>query len=126
MKVVLVSGGSKGLGAGLVEHFLENGYKVATFSRTPTDKTNAWQAQYGDNFYFEALGLGDKAALKQFVQTVQQRLGDIAILVNNAGIAHTAVLALSDDDAIDRLVDTNLKGTFLLTRLVCRPMLSLG
>jgi 3-oxoacyl-[acyl-carrier protein] reductase len=126
MKVVLVSGGSKGLGAGLVESFLQRGFKVATFSRNATEKTHAWQKLYGDNFYFEALSLGDKPACKQFVQNIQQRLGEINILVNNAGVAHTAVLALADDDAIDRLVDTNLKGTFYLTRLVCRPMLSLG
>jgi 3-oxoacyl-[acyl-carrier protein] reductase len=126
MKVVLVSGGSKGLGAGLVDSFLQRGFKVATFSRSATEKTRKWQQQYGDNFYFEALSLGDKPACKQFVQNIQERLGDINILVNNAGVAHTAVLALTDDDAIDRLVDTNLKGTFYLTRLVCRPMLSLG
>lgn len=126
MKVVLVSGGSKGLGAGLVDSFLQRGFKVATFSRSATEKTRAWQQQYGDNFYFEALSLGDKPACKQFVQNIQEQLGEINILVNNAGVANTSVLALTDDDAIDRLVDTNLKGTFYLTRLVCRPMLSLG
>ncbi len=126
IKVVLVSGGSKGLGAGLVDSFLQRGFKVATFSRSATRKTENWQKQYGNNFYFEALSLGDKPACKQFVQNIQQRLGDINILVNNAGVAHTAVLALTDDDAIDRLVDTNLTGTFYLTRIVCRPMLSLG
>ncbi|HEY6132056.1 MAG TPA: 3-oxoacyl-ACP reductase FabG [Halioglobus sp.] len=126
MKVVLISGGSKGLGAGLVDNFLQRGYKVATCSRNATEKTEHWQKKYGENFYFEALSLGDKPACKQFVQNIQHRLGDINILVNNAGVANTAVLALTDDDAIDRLVDTNLKGTFYLTRLVCRPMLSLG
>ncbi len=126
MKVVLISGGSKGLGAGLVDSFLGRGFKVATFSRAATDTTKQWQQQYGDNFYFETLSLADKAACKQYVENVQRQLGDINILVNNAGVAHTALLALTDDEAIDRLIDTNLKGTFYLTRLVCRPMLSLG
>ncbi|MBK6739412.1 MAG: 3-oxoacyl-ACP reductase FabG [Haliea sp.] len=125
-QVVLISGGSKGLGAGLVDSFLASGFKVATFSRSATATTDNWKNRYGANFYFEALSLGDKSACKQFVQNVQQQLGDINILINNAGVAHTAVLALADDDAIDRLIDTNLKGTFHLTRLVCRPMLSLG
>lgn len=126
MNVVLISGGSKGLGAGLVDSFLKRGFKVATFSRTATDKTSAWKKEYGDSFYFEALSLGDKPACKQYVQNVQLQLGDINILINNAGVAHTSVLALTDDDDIDRLIDTNLKGTLYLTRLVCRPMLSLG
>ena len=60
------------------------------------------------------------------MRNVQQNLGDVSILVNNAGVANTAVLALENDDAIDRLVDTNLKGTLYLTRAVSRPMLSLG
>jgi len=85
-----------------------------------------WEAQFGDQFYFEALDLGDVPGLKTFVSNVQAALGDISILVNNAGVAHTAMLALSDDEAIDRVVDTNLKGTFYLTRIVSRPMLSLG
>ena len=126
MKVVLISGGSKGLGAGLVESFLARGFKVATFSRTQTDAVKRWQQEYGENFYFEMLSLGDKSACKQYVKNVQQQLGDVNILINNAGVANTSVLALTDDEAIDRLIDTNLKGTFLLTRLVCRPMLSLG
>lgn len=126
MKVVLVSGGSKGLGAGLVESFLQRGFKVATFSRSATEMTRHWQATYGDRFYFETLSMSDKPGCKQFVKNVQQRLGDINVLINNAGVANTSVLALTDDDAIDRLIDTNLKGTFYLTRLVCRPMLSLG
>ena len=126
MDVLLISGGSKGLGAGLVDSFLKRGFKVATFSRTPTERTTGGENEYGENFYFQALSLGDKPACKQYVQDVQRKLGDINILVNNAGVAHTSVLALADDDDIDRLIDTNLKGTFYLTRLVCRPMLSLG
>lgn len=126
MKVALISGGSKGLGAALVERFLANGFKVATCSRTPTEQTVAWEKRHGDNFYFEALSLNDRPACRQYVRNIQQRLGDVSVLVNNAGVANTAVLALADDDAIDRVIDTNLKGTFYLTRLVCRPMLSLG
>jgi 3-oxoacyl-[acyl-carrier protein] reductase len=126
MKVVLISGGSKGLGAGLVDSFLGRGYKVATFSRSETDAVQRWKHQYGDNFYFGILSLSDKPACKQYVQSVQQQLGDINILVNNAGVAHTSVMALTDDAVIDQLIDTNLKGTLHLTRLVCRPMLSLG
>lgn len=126
MKTVLISGGSKGLGAGLVTSFLEAGYKVATFSRSPNAQVAAWKNKYAAHFYFEPLDLSDKPGCKQFIRNVQTHLGEIDILINNAGIAHTAILALSDDESIDRLIDTNLKGTFYLTRLVSRPMLSLG
>ncbi|MFK7978136.1 MAG: 3-oxoacyl-ACP reductase FabG [Halioglobus sp.] len=123
-KVVLVSGGSKGLGASLVESFLNKGYKVATFSRSSTEKIDRWTADYPDRFYFEAFSLGDQEASKQFMLGVAQKLGEVSILINNAGVAHTSVLGLTDDDDITRVLDTNLKGTILLTRMVSRPMLA--
>ncbi|NQX89059.1 MAG: SDR family oxidoreductase [Halioglobus sp.] len=126
MKVVLVSGGSKGLGAGLVASFLDAGYKVATCSRTPNQQIEQWQQIYGNRFFFQTLDLSDTSGCREYVRNVQSQLGDIDILINNAGVAHTAVLALSDDASIDRIVDTNLKGTFQLSRIVSRPMLSLG
>lgn len=125
-KVVLISGGSKGLGAGLVENFLQRGYKVATFSRSATERITNWKKEYGEKFLFEPFSLGDQQACKQFVANVQEQLGDINILINNAGVAQTAVLGLTDDETIDRLIDTNLKGTLYLTRMVSRPMLSLS
>lgn len=122
--VVLVSGGSKGLGASLVESFLLKGYKVATFSRSATKSTQEWSEQYKDNFHFEAFSLGNQEASKRFMLNVQEKLGEIGILVNNAGVAHTSVLGLTDDADIDNVLDTNLKGTILLTRMVSRPMLA--
>jgi 3-oxoacyl-[acyl-carrier protein] reductase len=126
MKVVLVSGGSKGLGAGIVEHFLQRDYKVASCARSSSSQVETWQEEYGDAFYFEAVDLGDRSASRQFVQNVQETLGEIDILVNNVGMANTSLLALTSDEDLDRVVDLNLKTTIHLTRLVCRPMLALG
>ena len=125
MKVVVVSGGSKGLGAAIVQSFLDGGYRVASFSRGRTAQVQAWEAKYPEHFYFEQMSLTDSAACKQFVKTVEDTLGSIEILINNAGIASTSLLAMEDDDTIDSVVDLNLKGTFYLTRQVSRSMLSL-
>jgi 3-oxoacyl-[acyl-carrier protein] reductase len=126
MKVVLVSGGSKGLGAGIVNHFLQRNYKVASCARSSSSQVKAWQEEYPDAFYFEALDLRDRNASRQFVGSVQKALGEIEILVNNVGMASTSVLALASDEDLDNVVDLNLKSTIHLTRLVCRPMLTLG
>jgi 3-oxoacyl-[acyl-carrier protein] reductase len=126
MKVVLVSGGSKGLGAGIVNHFLQRNYKVASCARSSSSQVKAWQEEYPDAFYFEALDLRDRNASRQFVGNVQKALGEIEILVNNVGMASTSVLALASDEDLDNVVDLNLKSTIHLTRLVCRPMLTLG
>jgi len=123
-RTVLISGGSRGLGAGIVQHFLTLGDKVATFSRGSTGQVEKWQADYPEQFHFAPLSLTDKSACKDYVRIVEERLGSIDILVNNAGMANTSLLALETDEAIDRLIDLNLKGSFHLTRLVCRSMLS--
>ncbi len=124
--VVLVTGGSKGLGAGLVDHFLRGGYRVATCARATTVQIDTWRQHYPEAFYFEALSLTDRNASRQFVANVQRALGDVNVLVNNAGMASTSMLALATDEQLDDVVDLNLKATIHLTRLVSRPMLTLG
>lgn len=125
MKVVAVSGGSKGLGASIVQSFLDGGYRVASFSRRRTAQIDTWQAQFPEDFFFMEMDLTDSSACKDFVSRVENTLGTIEILINNAGIASTSLLALADDESIDTVVDLNLKGTFSLTRQVTRSMLSL-
>jgi len=123
-RTVLISGGSRGLGVGIVQRFLDLGDKVATFSRSSTKQVEKWQADYPEHFYFSPLSLTDKSACKEYVNLVEERFGHIDILVNNAGIANVSLLALETDDAIDKLIDLNLKGSFFLTRIVSRSMLS--
>ena len=126
MRTVLISGGSKGLGAALVAYFLRRGHKVATFSRSVTDEVEGWRAEYPDRFFYDSLSLTDKAAVKGFVDRGQGLFGDTEVLVNNAGIARSGLLPLFSDKDVDTVVDLNLKGTFYISRLVSRPMLSLG
>ncbi|MEP1471059.1 MAG: 3-oxoacyl-ACP reductase FabG [Halieaceae bacterium] len=126
MKVVAVSGGSKGLGAAIVQSFLDDGYRVASFSRRRTQQVDSWTEQFPDHFYFQEMDQTSPAACKQFVASVEEVFGAIQILINNAGVASTSLLALADDESIDSVVDLNLKGTFSLTRQVTRSMLSLG
>ncbi len=53
MKIVAVSGGSKGLGAAIIQSFLDAGYRVASFSRSSTAQVESWQASHPNDFYFE-------------------------------------------------------------------------
>jgi len=126
VRVVAVSGGSKGLGASIVQSFLDTGYRVAICSRKITPQVEEWQRQYPRDFYFKEIDLTDREGCRHFVNSVEQDLGSIEILINNAGLANTSLLALTDDESIDAVVDLNLKGTFYLTRQVSRNMLSLG
>jgi 3-oxoacyl-[acyl-carrier protein] reductase len=125
-RVVLITGGSRGLGAGMVRSFLEHGDAIATCSRSPTPETEAWSAdpELQDRFYYEAVNLADSQACATFIHNVSERFGRIDVLVNNAGVARDGVLALFGDQEIDQVIDLNLRATIHITRLVTRRMLT--
>ncbi len=124
--VVVVSGGARGLGLGIVGHFLARGHKVATFSRSTTDAVRELARTHPDSFHFEEVDLTEKDPCRRFVRNVGERFGPAGILVNNAGVALQGVMALFSDDSIDAVLDLNLKGTMRLTRHVSRTMLAAG
>lgn len=122
-RTVLITGGSRGLGAGLVAAFLELGENVATCSRSKTAEVASWTEAHPDRFHYEPVDLADVPAVESFVRGVIDRFGSIDVLVNNAGVARDGVLPLFADAAIDEMIDLNLRATIHLTRLVARRML---
>jgi 3-oxoacyl-[acyl-carrier protein] reductase len=125
---VIVTGGSRGLGLGLVSEFLDRGARVATCSRSPSAQTDAWGSdpELGGRFYYEQVDLYDAGARAEFVRNVLERFGHIDVLVNNAGVARDGVLALMGDAEVEQVIGLNLKATIDITRLVSRRMLHRG
>lgn len=124
-RVALVTGGSKGLGVGLVDAYLAAGHRVATCSRSRTARVRRWEAEVGeDRFLFVEADVADPAGAERFVKEAVARWGRVDALVNNAGVAREGVIGLFGDDAIDQVVDVNLKGTVYVTRAASRVMLS--
>jgi 3-oxoacyl-[acyl-carrier protein] reductase len=123
---VLVTGGSTGLGAGIVGSFLESGDRVATCSRSATKATEAWSSDptLVDRFHHACVDLVDGEATARFVGDVIERFGSIDVLINNAGVAREGMLALFGDDDVDAVLDLNLRSTIRVTRLVTRHMLA--
>jgi len=127
-RTVLITGGSKGLGAGIVQSFLDSGDRVATCSRSATDAVRAWadDPQYADRFLFLEADISDREQSTAFVKAVLEKWGSVDVLVNNAGVARDGILALFSDDDSDTVIDLNLKATIHLTRQVVRNMLAHG
>jgi 3-oxoacyl-[acyl-carrier protein] reductase len=125
-RVVIVTGGSKGLGAGIVKSFLDSGDRVATCSRKKTEEVEGWEGDpaLSDRFMFVAADLSKREDSDAFVRAVFERWERIDVLVNNAGVAIDGVLGLFSDEDTDTVVDLNLKGTIHMTRLVSRHMLT--
>jgi 3-oxoacyl-[acyl-carrier protein] reductase len=125
-RVVIVTGGSRGLGAGIVRSYLDSGDRVATCARSSTPEVQKWSADpaVADRFLFVPADLSRSADADAFVKAVVSRWGTVDVLVNNAGVARDGILSLTSDEDIDTVIDLNLKGTIYMTRLVSRRMLA--
>jgi NAD(P)-dependent dehydrogenase (short-subunit alcohol dehydrogenase family) len=122
--VVLVSGGTQGIGFELVRKLYNEGKKVATFARS-SDQIDLLRREFPDRarFFAEALDLTDYAAVTSFVQKSERELGPITHLINNAGV--TGALARAEEIGIadiQRTVNINLVGTAHLASEVLKAM----
>jgi 3-oxoacyl-[acyl-carrier protein] reductase len=124
--VALVSGGSRGLGAVLVEGLLERGYRVATFSRTPNDFTEKTSANAGEDFWWQAADLTDQRSLRDAVAGAVGRFGRLDLLVNNAGVLHQELLLTTSEQRITSLITANLIAPITLAQAAARAMSRFG
>jgi 3-oxoacyl-[acyl-carrier protein] reductase len=115
-QAMLITGTRKGIGRYLVEHYLERGYVVAGCSREP------FGAEL-PNYHHYCLDVADEKAAIDMVRDVRKKLGGIAVLVNNAGIASMNHLLLTPLSTVDRVFSTNVFGTFVFMREVAKVMM---
>lgn len=125
-RTVIVTGGSRGLGAGIVQSYLDSGDRVATCARSSTGEVERWETDpaVADRFLFVKADLSDRADTAAFVAAVVEKWGTPDILINNAGMARDSMIGLAADDDVDAVIDLNLKGTIQMTKLVVRRMLA--
>ena len=102
---------------------LESSYRVATFSRKSTSELEKLRSDHRTELTHLTGDMADSASLTRVVGTVEKTIGPIDVLINNAGIAHDGVLAGMPPEQIERLIQVNLTGSLLLSRLVVRRML---
>ena len=125
-QVILISGGSRGLGGGLAADLLAKGHTVATFSRSSTPLVEDLQSKYAgmESFLWEAVDGTDPEQVKQFAMQVARRYGRIDGLINNAGVGSDGVLGLMQSSDIHRLIALNLECAVHLTQACSRIMLA--
>src|SRR5215469_6137444 len=106
-KTAIVTGASRGIGAGLVEAFLERGYNVVANSRNIT-KANPFPATTHIALVDGDIGHSTTAAT--IVDTAVSRFGRIDVLINNAGVFIPKAFTEYTTEDINALVDTTLAG----------------
>jgi 3-oxoacyl-[acyl-carrier protein] reductase len=121
-KVALVTGGTRGIGHDICRAFLGAGAKVALCSRdgAAAEKT---ASELGQGTRGYACDVGVAAQVEAFAKSVEKDFGQIDVLVNNAGFTKDTLLFLMTESDWDSVLDTNLKGTFLMTKYAARGMI---
>ena len=123
-KVALVTGGTRGIGKGIVQHFVKEGAKVVFSYRSSSAEADAIVAELGAD---HALAVQSDASVMEDAQgLVQQTLdihGRIDVLINNAGITKDNLMLRMSEEQWDGVIQVNLKSVFNLTKSVLRTML---
>jgi NAD(P)-dependent dehydrogenase (short-subunit alcohol dehydrogenase family) len=117
-KTAIVTGASQGIGAGLVDGFLKNGYNVAA---TSLDVTHSWTGS--PNLVLIDGDIGKRETAVKTVEAAIKLFGSVDVLVNNAGIFRVKPFTEFTDEDFDALVSTNLRGFLYMTQLSVKQML---
>jgi len=116
-RVVLVTGGSRGIGAACVSWFLAQGDRVAFTARSDTPGPDGALALRCD--------VRDPGAVEEAFAAVEERLGPVEILVANAGITRDTLIARMSEEAWSEVIDTNLSGSYRVAKRAVAKMLRL-
>ncbi len=124
-KVAVVTGAARGIGRAIAESLADAGADVAV-----CDIQEAWLADTAAALAARsrrtltlAVDVGNAEAVNAAVARVIETFGRVDIMVNNAGITKDGLLVRMSDEDWDAVINVNLKGTFLFTRAVAKPMM---
>lgn len=124
-KVAIVTGGSRGIGLAIARSLAEDGASVVVSGRDAARLDAAVKE-------LEALGApalavmadaGKREDVDRLIEVTRERFGRIDVVVNNAGITRDQLLVRMKDDDWDQVIDTNLRGVFLMTRAAAKVMM---
>lgn len=123
---VIVTGGTRGIGAGITEAFLKTGATViATYSGNDS-AANAFKeknAIYGEKLILKKFNVANSEEVENFFKEYEAKFQSLEVLINNAGIRRDNIVASLSESDWDSVIDTNLKGTYNMTRFAVLQMM---
>jgi 3-oxoacyl-[acyl-carrier protein] reductase len=126
-KVAVVTGGTRGIGAAIAAWLVEHGAAVVVSGRDDGRVQRAVETleQHGGTALGVVADAGKREDADRLVEATRERFGRLDVLVNNAGITRDGLLIRMKDDDWDRVMETNLRGAFLMTRAAAKVMVRL-
>jgi 3-oxoacyl-[acyl-carrier protein] reductase len=125
--VAVVTGGTRGIGAGISSALLEEGCTVHALYQGDEAAARAFEdrsARFGDRLALHKVDVSDFTAVESFWKTMEERApGGVQILVNNAGIRRDAIVASMKPTDWDRVIAVNLSGSFHMSRFAVLDMM---
>ena len=125
-KTVFVTGGSRGIGKEVALKFAENGYNVVinyVSSKTNVEELKSEFESKGVKTLIMQADVTDKEAIDEVVKKAIEEFGSIDVLVNNAGITRDNLLMRMSEEEFDKVIEINLKGTYIVTKAVTKYMM---
>ena len=122
-QVALVTGGSRGIGRAIAAALAVGGARIAVVARNGERAAEAASGLPGEGHLGLACDVGDPGAAAAALKRAEAALGEVTVLVNNAGIARDNILLRLKDEDWDDVMRVNLKGAFNLTRAAARGMM---
>lgn len=125
-RVALITGASRGIGREIALTFAKNGYNVVVNYNGNEDKALAVKAEVevlGQEALVVKANVADETDVKSMIKETIDTFGQIDVVVNNAGITRDNLLMRMKEADFDAVIDTNLKGVFLMMKAVARPMM---
>ncbi len=124
-KTAIVTGAGSGIGKAIALELASRGCDVAVCGRRlePLQATAAEITALGRRAFAASADVSNGEAVTAFVADVQKAFGHIDILVNNAGLTRDNLLIRMSEEEWDAVLATNLKGAFLFSKAVARPMM---
>lgn len=125
-KRIVVTGGTRGIGRDIVERFLKGGHRVIATYRSNEQEANLLKDSlilYGDHFQLAKFDVSKWKDVCEFFNSLEKNWGGLDILVNNSGIRKDNIVPNMSEEDWDQVLDTNLKGAFLMSKLAVPLMM---
>lgn len=125
-KTAIVTGATRGIGKAIAETFASNGANVAFTYASSEEKAKAIESDLiamGVKAKAYKSDAADMSAAEELVKEVLAEFGTVDVLVNNAGITKDGLLMRMSEEDWDRVMDTNLKSVFNMTKCIMRTMM---